>query len=59
MGNVDITGVDKCDNDGTTLRLSVRGCEVLAFFPVSENRKALIAIKEALMNVYISDLASS
>lgn len=59
MEKVSITGVDKCDGDGTTLRLSVRGCEVMAFFPQEGNQQAFAQIRKALVDTCISNFCGT
>lgn len=57
MGHVTITGVERCDSEGTTLRLSVRGCEVLAVFPNEENQEVSHKIRKVLIDTCISNLS--
>ena len=56
MGKVYIVEVEKCNREGTTLRLSVRGRSVEAVFTTEQNTKVLPKIKNALLNTGASGL---
>lgn len=56
MGKVYIVEVEKCNREGTTLRLSVRGRSVEAVFTTERNTKVLPKIKNALLNTGASGL---
>ena len=45
-----IVGIEKCDREGTTLRLSIRGRSVEAVFVTEGNTRVLTKIKNALLN---------
>ncbi len=56
MGKVCIVEVEKCNREGTTLRLSVRGHSVEAVFASEQNHQVLPKIKNALLSTGLSRL---
>ena len=56
MGKVCIVEVEKCNREGTTLRLSVCGHSVEAVFASEQNHQVLPKIKNALLNTGLSRL---
>ena len=56
MEKVYIVGIEKCNEEGMTLQLSVRGRSVEAFFVADRNNQVLPKIKNALLNTGASGL---
>lgn len=58
MKNVDITGVEKCDSEGTILHLTVRGHVVQAYFAPESKQQVYTQIRKALIDTCISGFSA-
>ena len=56
MEKVQIVGVEKCDGEGTVLRLSIRGHSVEAVFTAEENTEVFPKLKNMLLQTCASGL---